>query len=97
MAAALDFGTRRPRPRAGGVRRSCCGGSGADCPTRIGPGFDLGLALLGYKLFYRRTHRDYVQVLAFSFVLVLVAATLTATFLFMVAFLPSTSGSRSGR
>jgi hypothetical protein len=51
-----------------------------------GPGFDLGLALLAYKLFHRRTHRDYVQVLAFSFVLVLVAATLTASFLFVVAF-----------
>ncbi len=51
-----------------------------------GPGFDLGLALLAYKLFHRRTHRDYVQVLAFSFVLVLVAATLAASLLFVVAF-----------
>jgi hypothetical protein len=51
-----------------------------------GPGFDLGLALLGYKLFYRRTHRDYVHVLAFSFLLVLVASTLAASFAFVVAF-----------
>ena len=51
-----------------------------------GPGFDLGLALLGYKLFYRRTHRDYVHILAFSFLLVLVASTLAASFAFVVAF-----------
>jgi transglutaminase-like putative cysteine protease len=51
-----------------------------------GPGFDLGLALLGYKLFYRRTHRDYIHILAFSFLLVLVASTLAASFAFVVAF-----------
>ena len=51
-----------------------------------GPGFDLGLALLAYKTFYRRTHRDYVQILAFSFLLVLVASTLAASFAFVVAF-----------
>ena len=37
--------------------------------------FDLVLALLGYKLFYRRIHRDYVHISALTFLLVLVAST----------------------
>ncbi len=36
--------------------------------------------------FYRRTHRDYVHMLAFSFLLVLVASTLAASFSFVAAF-----------
>jgi hypothetical protein len=48
--------------------------------------FDLVLALLGYKLLYRRNHRDYVHVYALSFLLMLVASTITATFLFVAAF-----------
>src|SRR6185312_11989534 len=50
------------------------------------PAFDLVLALLGYKLLYRRTHRDYVHIYALSFLLVLVAATIAATFLFVATF-----------
>ena len=52
----------------------------------LAPAFDLVLVLLGYKLLYRRNHRDYVQVYALSFLLVLVASTVTATFLFVAAF-----------
>jgi protein-glutamine gamma-glutamyltransferase len=48
--------------------------------------FDLVLALLGYKLLYRRNHRDYVHVYALSFLLMLVASTITSTFLFVAAF-----------
>jgi transglutaminase-like putative cysteine protease len=48
--------------------------------------FDLVLALLGYKLLYRRNHRDYVHIYALSFLLVVVASTITATFLFVAAF-----------
>jgi transglutaminase-like putative cysteine protease len=52
----------------------------------LAPAFDLVLVLLGYKLLYRRNHRDYVQIYALSFLLVLVASTVTATFLFVAAF-----------
>jgi hypothetical protein len=52
----------------------------------LAPAFDLVLVLLGYKLLYRRSHRDYVHIYALSFILVLVASTITATFLFMAAF-----------
>jgi transglutaminase-like putative cysteine protease len=52
----------------------------------LAPAFDLVLVLLGYKLLYRRNHRDYVHIYALSFILVLVASTITATFLFMAAF-----------
>ena len=48
--------------------------------------FDLVLALLGYKLLYRRNHRDYVHIYALSFLLMVVASTITATFLFVAAF-----------
>ncbi len=48
--------------------------------------FDLVLALLGYKLLYRRNHRDYVHVYALSFLLMLVASTITSTFLFVAVF-----------
>jgi hypothetical protein len=33
----------------------------------VAPAFDLVLALLGYKLFFRRVHRDYVHVAALTF------------------------------
>ncbi|HSY40638.1 MAG TPA: DUF3488 and transglutaminase-like domain-containing protein, partial [Polyangia bacterium] len=52
----------------------------------LAPAFDLVLVLLGYKLLYRRNHRDYVHIYALSFILVLVASTITATFLFVAAF-----------
>jgi transglutaminase-like putative cysteine protease len=48
--------------------------------------FDLVLALLGGKLLYRRNHRDYVHIYALSFLLMVVASTITATFLFVAAF-----------
>ncbi len=51
----------------------------------IGPVLDLVIAPLGYKLFYRRTHRDHVHISALTFLLVLVASTLAGTFLFMAA------------
>ena len=52
----------------------------------LAPAFDLVLVLLGYKLLYRRNHRDYVHIYALSFILVLVASTITATFVFVAAF-----------
>jgi protein-glutamine gamma-glutamyltransferase len=52
----------------------------------LAPAFDLILALLAYKLLFRRSHRDYVQIYALTFLLVLVASTVTATFLFVAAF-----------
>jgi protein-glutamine gamma-glutamyltransferase len=48
--------------------------------------FDLVLALLGYKLLYRRNHRDYVHIYALSFLLMLVASTITSSFLFVAVF-----------
>lgn len=52
----------------------------------LAPAFDLLLALLAYKLLFRRSHRDYVQIYALTFLLVLVASTVTATFVFVAAF-----------
>jgi transglutaminase-like putative cysteine protease len=52
----------------------------------LAPAFDLVLAVLGYKLLFRRSHRDYVQIYALTLLLVLVASTVTATFLFVAAF-----------
>jgi len=52
----------------------------------LAPAFDLVLALLAYKLCYRRSHRDYVHIYALSFLLVLVASTIAATVLFMATF-----------
>ncbi len=52
----------------------------------LAPAFDLILALLAYKLLFRRSHRDYVQIYALTFLLVLVASTVTATFMFVAAF-----------
>jgi len=51
-----------------------------------GPAFDLVLALLGYKLFFRRIHRDYVHVAALTFLLVLVASTIAHSFVFVATF-----------
>ena len=52
----------------------------------IAPAFDLVLALLGYKLFFRRAHRDHVHIAALSFLLVLVASTIASSFVFVAAF-----------
>ena len=52
----------------------------------VGPAFDLLLALLGYKLFFRRIHRDYVHVAALTFLLVLVASTIAHSFVFVATF-----------
>jgi hypothetical protein len=52
----------------------------------LAPAFDLVLALLAYKLCYRRSHRDYVHIYALSFLMVLVASTITATVVFMAIF-----------
>ncbi len=51
-----------------------------------GPAFDLVLALLGYKLFFRRIHRDYIHVAALTFLLVLVASTIAHSFVFVATF-----------
>jgi hypothetical protein len=52
----------------------------------VAPAFDLVLALLGYKLFFRRVHRDYVHVAALTFLLVLVASTIAHNFVFVATF-----------
>jgi hypothetical protein len=52
----------------------------------VAPAFDLVLALLGYKLFFRRVHRDYVHVAALTFLLVLVASTIAHSFVFIATF-----------
>ena len=52
----------------------------------LGPAFDLVLALIAYKLFYRRSHRDYAHIYALAFLLVLVASTIAATALYMATF-----------
>jgi len=52
----------------------------------IAPAFDLVLALLGYKLFFRRAHRDHVHIAALTFLLVLIASTIASTFVFVAAF-----------
>jgi transglutaminase-like putative cysteine protease len=51
-----------------------------------GPAFEPLLALLAYKLFYRRTHRDYMHVYALAFLVVLLASTFAASVMFLVAF-----------
>jgi transglutaminase-like putative cysteine protease len=52
----------------------------------VAPAFDLVLALLGYKLFFRRAHRDYVHIAALTFLLVLVASTIAHNFVFVATF-----------
>jgi len=52
----------------------------------VTPAFDLVLALLGYKLFFRRAHRDYVHIAALTFLLVLVASTIAHNFVFVACF-----------
>ncbi len=52
----------------------------------IAPAFDLVLAVLGYKLFFRRAHRDHIHIAALTFLMVLIAATIASTFLFVAAF-----------
>jgi len=52
----------------------------------VAPAFDLALALLGYKLFFRRVHRDYVHVAALTFLLVLIASTIAHSFVFVATF-----------
>jgi hypothetical protein len=52
----------------------------------VGPAFDLVLALLAYKLFYRRIHRDYIQIAALTFLLVLIASTIAHSFIFVATF-----------
>ena len=52
----------------------------------VGPAFDLLLCLLGYKLFFRRVHRDYVHVAALTFLLVVVASTIAHSFVFIATF-----------
>jgi hypothetical protein len=51
----------------------------------IEPAFDLVLAVLGYKLFFRRAHRDHIHIAALTFLLVLIAATIANTFVFVAA------------
>jgi transglutaminase-like putative cysteine protease len=93
----VDAGDRRAAwlDRAAGSARAVVGALLAVIVWRIwrrmpdadlAPAFDLVLALLGYKLCYRRSHRDYVHIYALSFLLVLVASTITATVLFMATF-----------
>jgi len=81
--------------RAAGPVRAAMGGLLAVIVWRIwrrmpdsdlAPAFDLVLALLAYKLCYRRSHRDYVHIYALSFLMVLVASTITATVVFMAIF-----------
>lgn len=50
------------------------------------PILNLVLFLLGYKLFHRRNNRDYLQVYVLSFMLILAAAWLAQTALFVVGF-----------
>lgn len=52
----------------------------------VAPAFDLVLALLAYKLFFRRAHRDYIQIAALTFLLVLVASTIAHSFVFVATF-----------
>jgi protein-glutamine gamma-glutamyltransferase len=52
----------------------------------VAPAFDLVLALLGYKLFFRRVHRDYIQIAALTFLLVLIASTIAHSFVFVATF-----------
>jgi len=52
----------------------------------VAPAFDLVFAMLGYKLFFRRVHRDYVQIAALTFLLVLIASTIAHSFVFVATF-----------
>ncbi|HEY0715407.1 MAG TPA: DUF3488 and transglutaminase-like domain-containing protein, partial [Polyangia bacterium] len=52
----------------------------------FGPILNVALFLLGYKLFHRRSNRDYLWIYVLSFVLVLVAAWLAQTVFFVVGF-----------
>ncbi len=52
----------------------------------FGPILNVVLFLLGYKLFHRRTNRDYLWIYVLSFVLVLAAAWLAQTVFFLVGF-----------
>jgi transglutaminase-like putative cysteine protease len=53
----------------------------------FGPILNVALFLLGYKLFHRRSNRDYLWIYVLSFVLVLVAAWLAQTVFFLVGFI----------
>jgi hypothetical protein len=53
----------------------------------FGPILNVALFLLGYKLFHRRSNRDYLWIYVLSFVLVLVAAWLAQTVFFVVGFI----------
>ncbi len=50
------------------------------------PVLNLVLFLLGYKLFHRRSNRDYLQIYVLSFLLVLAGAWLAQSVLFIVGF-----------
>jgi transglutaminase-like putative cysteine protease len=97
LSFGVDAGNHRAGwlDRAAGPLRAAMGGLLAVIVWRIwrrmpdsdlAPAFDLVLALLAYKLCYRRSHRDYVHIYALSFLMVLVASTITATVVFMAIF-----------
>jgi hypothetical protein len=87
LAAALDRATGGVRAATGLLLVAIVWRIWRRMPDAdLAPAFDLVLVLLGYKLLYRRNHRDYVHIYALSFILVLVASTITATFLFVAAF-----------
>lgn len=52
----------------------------------LGPVLTLILTLLAFKLFHRRGNRDYLHIYVLSFLLVLAASALAASFLFAAAF-----------
>ncbi len=86
-AATVDRGARAVRGATGALLAVIVWRIWRRMPDAdLAPAFDLILALLGYKLLFRRSHRDYVQIYALTFLLVLVASTVTATFVFVAAF-----------
>jgi transglutaminase-like putative cysteine protease len=86
-AAAIDRGGRIVRGATGALLAVIVWRIWRRMPDAdLAPAFDLILALLAYKLLFRRSHRDYVQIYALTFLLVLVASTVTATFVFVAAF-----------
>ena len=86
-AAAIDRGGRIVRAATGALLALIVWRIWRRMPDAdLAPAFDLILALLAYKLLFRRSHRDYVQIYALTFLLVLVASTVTATFVFVAAF-----------
>ncbi|MES1165883.1 MAG: DUF3488 and transglutaminase-like domain-containing protein, partial [Verrucomicrobiota bacterium] len=86
-AAAIDHGARLVRGAMGALLAVIVWRIWRRMPEAdLAPAFDLILALLAYKLLFRRSHRDYVQIYALTFLLVLVASTVTATFIFVAAF-----------